>query len=71
MHMISQPPTFTSLSLKQAAEQVGKDRTTLLRAIKGGDITGTKDPAGQWWIEPAELFRKTAYPFEPAAMMAS
>jgi septal ring factor EnvC (AmiA/AmiB activator) len=60
MHMASQLPTSTSLSLKQAAEHVGKDRTTLLRAIKGGDLSATKDEAGQWWIEPAELFRKYA-----------
>jgi septal ring factor EnvC (AmiA/AmiB activator) len=60
--MLSQPPTATSLSLKQAADQVGKDRTTLLRAIKSGDLSATKDQAGQWWIEPAELFRR----YQPA-----
>lgn len=58
MHMLSHPPTSTALSLRQAAEQVGRDRTTLLRAIKGGDLSATKDDAGQWWIEPAELFRR-------------
>lgn len=58
MHMFAQPPTATSLSLKQAAEQVGRDRTTLLRAIKSGDLSATKDEAGQWWIEGAELFRR-------------
>lgn len=57
-HMFTQAPTATALSLKQAAEQVGRDRTTLLRAIKTGDLTATKDQGGQWWIEPAELFRR-------------
>lgn len=56
--MFTQPPTSTALSLKQAAEQVGRDRTTLLRAIKSGDLSATKDDGGQWWIEPAELFRR-------------
>lgn len=58
VHMFAQPPTTTSLSLKQAAEQVGRDRTTLLRAIKSGDLSATKDEAGQWWIEASELFRR-------------
>lgn len=56
--MFAQAPTATALSLKQAAEQVGRDRTTLLRAIKAGDLTAIKDEGGQWWIEPAELFRR-------------
>lgn len=56
--MQTHPPTATALSLKQASEQVAKDRTTLLRAIRGGDLSATKDDAGQWWIEPAELFRR-------------
>lgn len=56
--MFAQSPTSTSLSLKQAAEQVGRDRTTLLRAIKSGDLSAKKDDAGQWWIEAGELFRR-------------
>lgn len=56
--MFAQPPTSTALSLKQAADQVGRDRTTLLRAIKTGDLSAKKDDAGQWWIEAAELFRR-------------
>lgn len=63
--------TDTSLSLKQAAEQVGKSKPTLLRAIhKEGGLSATKDQEGQWWIEPAELFR-VYQPVSQEAVQAS
>jgi excisionase family DNA binding protein len=46
-----------SLTLAEAATQVGLNRSTLLRAIKAGKISGTRDDAGAWHVEPAELFR--------------
>ena len=45
------------LSLKQAAEETGKSKPTILRAIQTGKISAEKDPHGEWQIEPAELFR--------------
>ena len=51
-----------SLTLAQAAEQVGVNRSTILRAVKAGKISGTRDDAGVWHVDPAELFRV----FEPA-----
>ena len=51
-----------SLTLAQAAEQVGLNRSTILRAVKAGKISGTRDDAGVWHVDPAELFRV----FEPA-----
>jgi hypothetical protein len=48
---------MTSLSIKQASEETGKDRTTLLRAIQKGTITAKKDNNNSWTIEPSELFR--------------
>jgi hypothetical protein len=33
------------------------NRTTILRAIKSGKISGAKDEHGEWHIEPAELHR--------------
>src|SRR5271169_263430 len=46
-----------SYSLAQAAAATGLNKTTLLRSIKSGRLTGTKDALGQWQIDPAELHR--------------
>ena len=46
-----------SYSLRAAAAATGLNKTSILRAIKSGKISGTKDALGQWWIEPAELHR--------------
>ena len=45
-------------TLRQAAKAVGKDRTTLLRAVLSGRLSATREAAtGAWLIEPAELHR--------------
>jgi len=45
-------------TLGQAAKSVGKNRTTILRAIKAGKLSAHHDEAtGAWMIEPAELHR--------------
>jgi len=46
-----------SYSLGAAAAATGLSKTSILRAIKSGKISGTKDALGQWWVEPAELHR--------------
>jgi hypothetical protein len=46
-----------SYSLGAAAAATGLNKTSILRAIKSGKVSGTKDALGQWWIEPAELHR--------------
>jgi hypothetical protein len=46
-----------SYTLTTAARAVGLNRTTILRAIKSGKISGTKDEHGEWHIEPCELHR--------------
>lgn len=45
------------LSLNQAAKHGKVAKTTLLNALKKGDISGTKSDNGQWQIEPSELGR--------------
>ena len=46
-----------SYSLSEAATACGVYKSTVLRSIKAGRLTGTKDALGQWRIEPAELHR--------------
>lgn len=56
------PPTHVwgtmPLTLREAAIATGRNRTTLLRAIKAGTLSAIRDPATDAWvIEPAELHR--------------
>jgi excisionase family DNA binding protein len=53
------------LTLAEAAQATGLNRSTILRAIKGGRITGTRDESGTWVVEPVELHRV----FPPASAM--
>jgi predicted site-specific integrase-resolvase len=45
------------LSLNQAAKQGKVAKTSLLTALKNGDISGTKSENGHWQIEKSELLR--------------
>src|SRR5215467_8864266 len=44
-----------SYTLAAAAAAWGLNKSTVLRAIKAGKISGTKDEHGEWHIEAAEL----------------
>jgi hypothetical protein len=44
-------------SLQSAATACGVNRSTILRAIKSGKISATKDEAGAWALEPVEVHR--------------
>lgn len=45
-------------TLRAAAKAVGRDRTTLTRAIRSGKLSASRDEVtGAWLIEPAELHR--------------
>lgn len=48
---------MTQLTLPQAAKATGKDRSTLFRAIKSGKLTATKNAAGDYQVDVAELIR--------------
>src|SRR5688572_2876789 len=51
-------------TVAQAAAAIGRNRSSVLRAIKAGKISAVRDEAsGDWRIEPAELHR--LYPVEP------
>jgi excisionase family DNA binding protein len=45
------------LTLAEAAQATGLNRSTILRAIKSGKISGARDEAGAWAVEPVELHR--------------
>src|SRR5260370_26102511 len=42
-------------SLAEAAKATGLDETIIFRAIEDGQITGTKNLSGEWYVEDAEL----------------
>jgi hypothetical protein len=44
-------------SLAEAAQATGLNRSTILRAIKNGRISGQRDASGAWSVEPVELHR--------------
>jgi hypothetical protein len=44
-------------TLAEAAVATGTNKSTILRAIKSGKISGAKDEHGAWLVEPAELHR--------------
>jgi hypothetical protein len=44
-------------SLAEAAQACGINRSTVLRAIKSGRISGHRDEQGAWSVEPVELHR--------------
>lgn len=45
-------------SLMQAAQTVGRAKSTILRAIQSGKVSAMRDPVtGNWSIDPAELHR--------------
>lgn len=46
-----------SYTLGQAAKATGKNKTTIQRAIIKGRISASKDDAGTYAIDPAELHR--------------
>jgi hypothetical protein len=49
------------LSLAEAAKHCGVNRSTILRAVKSGKVSGTRNDDGSWSVEASELFRV----FEP------
>src|SRR5262249_42930224 len=49
--------TMTHFTLGTAAQACGLNKSTVLRAIKAGKISATRDEHGQWQIDPAEMHR--------------
>ncbi len=45
------------ISAKEAATLVGMSKAGIMKAIRTGKLSATKDLNGEWDIEPVELFR--------------
>lgn len=59
-------------TLGTAAKATGKAKSTILRAIKSGTISASKDAAGNYSIDPSELHRVfDATPTQPALSNAA
>jgi hypothetical protein len=56
--------TMTHYTLGTAANACGVNKSTVLRAIKAGKISATRNEHGEWQIDPAEMHR--VYPPVPA-----
>ena len=48
---------MASFTLGTASQATGTAKSTILRAIKAGRLSATRDDSGQWCIDPAELAR--------------
>lgn len=48
---------MAGLSLRQAAQEAGTSKSTILRAIQSGRLSATRTEDGGYSIDPAELFR--------------
>src|SRR3954462_9908819 len=54
-----------AITLAQAADATGRNRSTILRSIRRGTLSATRDHRTQaWMVDPAELFR--VFPPVPA-----
>ena len=49
--------TMTFYTLGTAASACGINKSTVLRAIKAGKISATRNEHGEWQIDPAEMHR--------------
>jgi hypothetical protein len=45
------------ISAKESAERVGMTKAGIMKAIRTGKLSATKNVHGEWEIEPVELFR--------------
>lgn len=45
------------ISAKEAAERTGMSKAGIVKALRTGKVSGTKNDNGEWEIDPVELFR--------------
>lgn len=56
-HLYFWGDAVAKLSVAQAAALIGKSKSTLLRAVKSGRVSASRDDAGALWLDPSELMR--------------
>ena len=54
---MKQTVTPKKYTLGEAAKATGKSKPTISRALKRGDISGTKNKKGEFELDPAEVHR--------------
>src|SRR3954467_12938463 len=54
-----------AFTLAEAAKAIGRDKSTLARAVRTGRLSATRDADGVWRIDESELRR--VYPVEMSA----
>jgi hypothetical protein len=62
------------VNVRTAARMIGRDRSTVLRAIESGKVSATRDERGRFQIDPVELeraFGSLHSPDAPAAVDAA
>jgi excisionase family DNA binding protein len=57
MHRCVGQDAMAGLSLREAAQQAGTSKSTILRAIQNGRLSAARTDDGGYSIDPAELFR--------------
>lgn len=60
---------MVQLSISDAAAATGKSRSTLLRAIKSGRLSASRNDAGAFVLDPAEVARVFPLVVDGAAVM--
>jgi chromosome segregation ATPase len=45
------------ITLAEAAKETGLTKPAIFKSIQKGKLSASKDEKGQWFIDPAELFR--------------
>ena len=63
--------SMPQVNVRAAARMIGRDRSTVLRAIESGKVSATRDERGRFQIDPVELERAFGMLRSPDASAAA